>query len=128
MVVRWVPLISCALLLYGGCCLVQSPMERQEAAAVPRMTCAQLIKNGPGNNRYVALTDACLSSRPSVAEWDGETGALEMYHPLYEAHQPQEPPPRDLALVLCIMDEMERRRIRDDSNQRKQLGQPGLGE
>src|SRR5262249_2988618 len=62
------------------------------------------------------------------SEWDGETGALEMYHPLYAAHLLQEPQPCDLTLILGIMDETERRRVRDDCNRRKQLGQPGLSE
>jgi len=123
---RTVLQIGCGLLVYAGCCLVQSPQVQQEAASVPSITCAELIKNGPGNKQYVALTDACLSSRPSVAERDSETGALEMYHPLYGAAHAQEPEPPDLALVLCIMDERERQRLRDDSKERQQLGQPGL--
>ncbi|HEV3083403.1 MAG TPA: hypothetical protein VGY66_26705 [Gemmataceae bacterium] len=115
-------------LLYGGYCLVQSPLVQQETARVPKMTCNQLIQNGAANQRYVTLTDACLSSRRSVAEQDSDTGALEMYHPLYDANLVQEPAPRDLNLILCIMDEMDRRRIRDDRKQRQQLGQPGLSE
>jgi hypothetical protein len=39
---------------------------------------------------------------------------------------PEAPQPRDLALVLCITDEMERRRLRDDRNQRERLGQSGM--
>jgi hypothetical protein len=117
-----------AALLYGVYCLVQSPLVRQEAARVPKMTCNQLIQNGAANHRYITLADTCLSSRRSVAEQDSDTVALELYHPFYAANLPQEPAPRDLILILCIMDEMERRRIRDDRNQRQQLGQPGLSE
>src|SRR5438128_8023743 len=54
-------------LLYGSYCLVQSPLVQQEAAAVPKITCNQLIQNGAGKRRHVTLTDACLSSRRSVA-------------------------------------------------------------
>ena len=115
-------------LLYGGYCLVQSPLVQQEAARVPKMTCNQLIQNGAANHRYVTLTDACLSSRRSVGQQDSDTGALEMYHPFYAANLVQEPAPRDLNLILCIMDEMDRRRVRDDRKQRQQLGQPGLSE
>jgi hypothetical protein len=117
-----------AALLYGVYCLVQSPLVRQEAARVPKMTCNQLIQNGAANHRYITVTDACLSSRRSVAEQDSDTGALELYHPFYGANLAQEPAPRDVNLILCIMDEMERRRIRDDRNQRQQLRQPGLSE
>ena len=58
---RGVFIASIGLALYGGYCLVMSPIVRQEAEDLPRLTCDQLSKNGPGNNRYVALTDACLS-------------------------------------------------------------------
>jgi hypothetical protein len=115
-------------LLYGGYCLVQSPLVKQEAARVPKTTCNQLIQNGAANHHYITLTDACLSNGRSVAEQDSDTGALEMYHPIYAANLAQEPAPRELSLILCIMDEMDRRRIRDDRKQRQQLGQPGLSE
>jgi len=49
-----------------------------------------------------------------------------LYHPLYSASLPAAPQPRDLALVLCITDEMERCRLRDDRNQRERLGQSAL--
>ncbi len=45
-------------LLYGGYCLVQSPLVQQETARVPKMTCNQLIQNGAANHRYVTLTDS----------------------------------------------------------------------
>jgi hypothetical protein len=125
--IKWLLLGALGLFAYGAYCLVQAPRVREQAQAVPRMTCAQLVQNGPGANRFVALTDARLSERKSVSQRDSDNGALEMYHPLYAA-QLQEPDAHDLRLILCIMDEVERRRIRDDRNQRQQLGQPGLGE
>jgi hypothetical protein len=91
------------------------------------MTCNELIQNGAGNQRYIILTDACLNVEGrSVSECDGETGALELYHPLYAANLKQEPAPRDLTLLLGITDEMARRRIRDDRRRRQQAGQAGL--
>src|SRR5947209_8805308 len=68
---------SIGLALYGVYCLVMSPIVRQEAEDLPRLTCDQLSKNRPGNHRYVALTDACLSGGRSVAQRDPDTGALE---------------------------------------------------
>jgi hypothetical protein len=124
----WFLAVALGLLSYGGYCLVRIPMVQNQVVRLPRMTCDQLVQSGPGPHRYVILTDACLSSRKSVSERDGETGHLELYHPFYAAHLPQEPAPRELALVLCIMDEAERRRIRDERDHRKRLGQPGLGE
>ncbi|MCI0640287.1 MAG: hypothetical protein L0Y72_12575 [Gemmataceae bacterium] len=120
--------VALGVLVYGGYCLYQSPKVRREAAAVPRMTCAELIKNGSGNHRYVALTDAWLDLGESVSQGDRDTGALEMYHPLYPANLKEQPAPRDLELIVCIMDELERRRIRDVRNEQHRLGQTGLGE
>ena len=122
-------IVAIGLLVYGAYCLVVSPRVRDEAKRLPRMTCAQLAQNGPGPNRFIALTDACLNlGGSSVTERDGETGAFEMYHPLYAADLQQEPQPREFRLILGIMDETERRRIRDDGNKHKQLGKPGLSE
>jgi hypothetical protein len=122
-------IVAAGLFLYGVSCLWQSPRVRDEATRVPRMTCEHFLQNGPGTNRYIALTDACLNiAGQSISEQDSDNGTLELYHPLYAAHLPQEPRPRDLTLILGIMDETERRRVRDDCNQRKQLGQPGLSE
>jgi hypothetical protein len=126
--VRWLFVAALGLFTYGAYCLVQAPRVREQADALPRMTCAQLIQNGPGANRFIALTDARLSDGTSVSERDSESGALEMYHPIYQAQLQQEPDPHDLRLVLCVMDEMERRRVRDDRDHRQQLGQPGLSE
>src|SRR5262245_60984082 len=95
---------------------------------VPRMTCDELVRNGPAGHRYVALTDARLSNRRSVSELDGETGGLELYHTVFSAALGREPDPRDLKLVLCVLVEGERRRIRDDRNQRAGEGRPALGE
>src|SRR5438105_919983 len=125
-VIKAVFAVSFGLLIYAGYCLMASPRVREQAADLPRMTCNELLQNGAGNHRYVTLTDACLSGDRSVAERDSDTGALEMYHPLYAANLKQEPAPRDLNLILALTDEMERRRIRDDRNQRQQAGRAGL--
>jgi hypothetical protein len=125
---KWLLLTALGLFTYGAYCLVQAPRVREQAQAVPRMSCNQLVQNGPGASRYVALTDAHLSDGKSISERDGDTGALELYHPIYAAHLQQEPDPHGLRLVLCILDEVERRRIRDDRDQRQRLGQPGLSE
>jgi hypothetical protein len=94
--------VALGIALYSAYCLAAAPRLRDQAAHVPTMTCDQLIRNGPGARRYVALTEACLLGHKSVSEWDGETGSLELYHPLYPASLPEAPQPRDLTLVLCI--------------------------
>jgi hypothetical protein len=118
--------VAAGLAVYGAYCLVQSPRVREEAERVPRMTCGELVQQGPGADRYVTLTDACLSGGKSVGQSDSDTGAPELYHPLFAAHHQQEPAPRDLLLLVGIMDELERRRIRDDRHLRQAQGQPGL--
>jgi hypothetical protein len=125
---RAVLVVAIGALVYGGYCLYQSPNVRRAAESVPRMTCAELQKKGPGDHRYVALTDVWLDLGRSVSQRDSDTGALELYHPLYAANLKEEPAPRDLALILCIMDETERRRIRDVRNEQNLLGRASLGE
>jgi hypothetical protein len=111
---RGMLLVAFGIALYSAYCLAAAPRVRDQAAQVQTMTCDQLIRNGPGGRHYVALTEACLLGEKSVSEVDAETGALELYHPLYSASLPEAPQMRDLAVVLCIADEMERRRLRDD--------------
>jgi hypothetical protein len=119
--------VALGVALYSAYCLAAAPGVREQAAQVPTLTCDELIRNGPGGRLYVALTEACLLGKKSVGiETDWETGSFELYHPLYSASRPKPPRPRDLALLLCITDEMERRRLRDDWNRRERLGQPGL--
>jgi len=125
---KWLFVIAIGLGLYGGYCLVQGPRVRDDADAAPRMTCDHLMQKGPGTHRHIVLIDANLSAGKSVSERDSDTGALEMYHPLYPAHLEQEPQSAAIGLVLCILAESERRRIRDDRHERQGLGWPGLGE
>jgi hypothetical protein len=114
------------LAVFGAVCLVRSPMVLAEARDVRVMTCAEFLKNGAGDDRYVTLSGLYLSAGDSVGERDGDTGAVELYHPLYSVHLIKEPPPRELGLILCILDETERRRIRDDREERKRVGRGGL--
>jgi hypothetical protein len=123
---RGMLLVALGLALYSAYCLAAAPRVREQAAQMQTITCDQLIRNGPGGRRYVALSEACLLGEKSVSDVDAETGALELYHPLYSASLPNPPQPRNVGVVLCITDEMERRRIRDDWKGRERLGQSGL--
>src|SRR5262245_38054556 len=109
--------INCRDGLAGGPCeALETRIEKIRRA----------LSSCPSRRSLFALTKACLLGDRSGSDWDGETGSLELYHPLYPASPPEAPQPRDLALVLCITDEMERRGLRDDRNQRARLGQSGL--
>lgn len=122
----WFFIIAVGMLAYGGHCLREAPAIRQAIDNLPEMTCEQLVRDGPSGHRYILLTDVVLSGGRSVAERDGETGALELYHPIYSAAKEKEPPAVELNLILGVHDETDRRRVRDDRNQRQTLGQPGL--
>jgi hypothetical protein len=125
---RALPWVALGVGILGVFCLVRSGETRRRAETTPRVTCGQLAQNGPGSHRHLTLTDAWLSAGKSVAERDSETNALEMYHPVYAVGLNVEPAPRDLKLILCILDEAERRRIRDARNAAEQQGQRGLGD
>jgi hypothetical protein len=122
----WFPIIAAGLAGYGGYCLVDAGAVRKEADGLPRMTCAELIRNGPGGHHYLVLTDAALSSGKSVSERDSDSGALELYHPLYPAPAAGEPAPFEFRLILGILHEHDRRRVRDDRNHLQAIGQRGL--
>src|SRR5262249_1881265 len=113
--------------LYSVLCLRAVPQVREQAAQVPSLTCDQLIRRGPGGQRYVILTESCLLGDKSVSESDGETAAFDLYPPLYPATLRQPPQPGDLNIVLYLTDEMERRRIRDDRNERGRTTQFAAG-
>lgn len=121
-------IVAIGTALYGIYCLWQLTSVLDSMSRLPRMTCDDLVQNGPAGQVYISLTDARLSDRRSVSERDSETGAVELYHPIYPSGLAKEPDPGDLKLVLCIMEEGERRRVRDDRNRRTQEGQPGLSE
>jgi len=122
----WLSVVAVGMLTYGGHCLREAPTMRKAIENLPEMTCEQLVCDGPGGHRYVVLTDAALSSGRSVAERDSESGALELYHPIYPAAKAKEPPAVELSLILGILDESDRRRVRDDRNERQTLGQAGV--
>jgi hypothetical protein len=106
------------LFLIGGCCVVQSRHQRQQADELPRMTCEELVRNGPGANSFIKLTDVRLCTRGHVLDRDMDA-ALEMYVPIYSARLAREPAPADLGLVLEILDDRDRTRL---------LAQPAVGE
>jgi len=122
----WLSVIGVGTLAYGGRCLREAPAMREAIENLPEMTCEQLVRDGANGHRYVILTDAALSGGRSVAERDGESGALELYHPVYPAARAKEPPAIELNLVLGVLDETDRRRVRDDRNEREKQGKPGL--
>jgi hypothetical protein len=116
----WVVIVGLLLLAYGGCCLRNSSIVREQADRVPRMTCDQLVQNGPGTHPYVTLADVRLCTGGYVFRRDGMDGNLdELCQPVYSAGLGQEPKPSKLTLLLRITDDRDRERL---------IGQPGVVE
>jgi len=118
--------VSLGMLAYGRHCLRKAPEMRQAIDNLPEMSCEQLVRDGSGGHRYLVLTDAALTSGRSVGMRDSESGALELYHPIYAAGNAKQPPAVELKLILGVFDETDRRRLRDDRDQRQVHRQTGF--
>ena len=114
----WLAIAFIALFLHGGFCVVQSYWIQAEAENLPRMTCDELIRNGPQGNQFITLTDVRLCSR-GYAFYRDMDAAMSMYLPIYSERLGQEPQPRQLALLLEILDDRDRENL---------LGRPDVGE
>ena len=109
----WMMIASCGLLVYGLACLLRYPVQQQRAAAVPRMTCEQLLKNGPGPDGYATLTDVRLCGKGYAFWRDGMSpGDVDVFVPVYAAALPREPEPHELALILEVQDASDWQRLR----------------
>jgi hypothetical protein len=106
-------LFGCLLLLIGGCSLANSYLVQDRLSRVPRVTCDQLARNGPPADGQVTLTDLQPCGRGFVASRSGESGDLDLYIPAYSARLAIEPNPPDLAFLLQIWNDDDRRRLLD---------------
>jgi hypothetical protein len=105
----WPITIGGFLMLLGAWTLVGSYMVREQLAAVPRMTCNQLARDGPPADGLVTLTDLRPCSRGVVAgRFDH---SFDLYVPAYSAGLMREPEPADLAFLLQVWDDDERDRL-----------------
>jgi hypothetical protein len=111
-------IVGAGLVVYGLLlALVTSPRVQAEAEHLPHLTCKQLLRQGPGPHPYVILSGARLGSHGFVLERDWENGNLrELLQPIYPADLKEEPPPRDLALILRICDDREVPRLLEQPN------------
>jgi hypothetical protein len=108
----WFLTASLLCFAYGGCCLVLSGEIRERAASLPRMTCHELVRNGPGKYRFIQLTDVQLCSRGHAFYRDMDA-AMQMVIPIH-SRQEKEPAPADLALLLDIHDDRDRESLLAD--------------
>jgi hypothetical protein len=89
------------LLLVGGCSVAGSYVTQDRLARVPRMTCAQLARNGPPADGQVTLTDLRPCSHGFVALPSGEFDN-DVFLPAYPSGLGQEPEPPRLGFLLQI--------------------------
>src|SRR5262249_4876680 len=95
-----------ACFAFGGCTWMQSEEIARQAAALPRMTCEELLKNGAVGHRFVRLTDVHLGSGGHAFLRDMDA-AMEMYIPIHSSRE-KEPAPADLRLLLEVEDDENR--------------------
>src|SRR5215471_13999276 len=74
------------------------------------MTCDELVRNGPGKNQFLKLTDVRLCSG-GYAFYRDMDAAMEMFIPIYSSRLAQEPPARELTPLLNIEDDRDRERL-----------------
>ena len=104
---KWLIGLTAFAFVDGAFMLSCSSRHKDNAQTLPRMTCDDLIQNGPGANQFVTLTDAHLCSKGDVSSRDMDS-ALEMYVPIYSDSLKQEPQPADIALILEVLDDRDR--------------------
>jgi hypothetical protein len=101
-----------SLLFLGGCSLANSYLVEDRLAHVPRMTCAQLARNGAPADGQVTLTDLKPCSRGFIASFpSGEYGHFDLYVPAYAAGLGNEPNPPELGFLLQVWDEDDWQRL-----------------
>jgi hypothetical protein len=98
--------LAMGLLIFGALSLQGGWSHRQQLAKVPRMTCDELMRNGPGADGFATLTDIKACGRGYLFHRDALCPSdVEFYVPVYAGHLQQEPQPGDLTLLLAIHDD-----------------------
>jgi hypothetical protein len=95
------------LLLSGGCSLTTHFVTEDLLARLPRMTCAELARNGPPADGQVTLTDLKWCGAGFVGQ--RRDGDLDLYIPGFPAGLGKEPDPPDLAFLLQLWDDDQRK-------------------
>jgi hypothetical protein len=112
---KWIIGVSIFLFL-GGAFLISTSMRKAEdACKLTRITCNDLVRNGPGGNQFITLTDVHLCSAGNAFQRDMDA-PIEMYVPIFSNRLPQEPQPAALDLVLQVLDDRDRDQLLDHAN------------
>ena len=101
--IRFLHFASVFCLAFGGCNLYASKALQEKAAKLPRLTCDQILRKGPGTNDYVIVTDVRPCSRECVY-WSTGGGDISVdeyfYLPVYPAGAAKEPENHDVAFLF----------------------------
>jgi len=115
---KWLVGVTLVAVLLGALLIAESRQWAELARSLPRMTCDDLVQNGPGGNQFIVLTDVHLCSRGDAFRRDMDA-AMQMYVPIYSSRLLNEPPPTELKLLLEVLDDRPRDQL---------LARPDVGE
>src|SRR5215831_4902940 len=105
--IRFLHFASVFCLAFGGCNLYASKALQEKAAKLPRLTCDQILRKGPGTDEYVIVTDVRPCSRVCVY-WSTGGGDISVdeyfYLPVYPAGAAKEPENRDVTFLFFATD------------------------
>jgi len=105
--------VGLLLVFLGGYLFFRSQQVREHATALPRVSLETFARQGAGERRFVVLTDLRVDYEGAVFHRDMDA-ALAMYAPLHPAQSGNDE--GDLApVILEILDDRDRERLRDDS-------------
>ena len=115
---KWLVGASLITFLWGVLLIVGSLDAAHRAGRLARMTCDDLIRNGPGADNFITLTDVRICSAGHAFRRDMDA-AMEMYVPIFSSRAQQPPQPADIKLILQVLDDRDRDEL---------LARPDIGE
>jgi hypothetical protein len=107
---KWLIGVTLVTAVLGVLLIAKSNRWADDARSLPRMTCDDLVQNGPGGSQFIILTDVRLCSRGDAFRRDMDAD-MEMYVPIYSTRLIKEPQPENLKLLLQVLDDRERDRL-----------------
>jgi hypothetical protein len=94
--------VGVVCLAFGGCNLNVSERWEEQAAKLPRLTCEEILRRGPGTDDLVIVSDVRPCSRQPVY-WSTGGGDISVdeyfYLPVYPAGAAKEPENRDVTFL-----------------------------
>jgi hypothetical protein len=107
---KWLWVVSMISLLLGAFLVAASHRTEQWASELPRMTCAELVRQEARSPRFVVLTDVQLGQSGHAFRRDMDA-AIAMYIPVFSTTLKKQPPAADLSLLLEVLADRDRQRL-----------------